>query len=404
MHFSSLFCRNGYSRLMPDFSAKTDLFKNNWQPDALLLNLGWTNPGGREMGDSATDFLLEAWQIWVWGGDRQYLDSIWPHAKKAAEWQMRRSQAYGLPTQLENSYDWWDFAKKDLVSYNAFLHLASIRAGERLALVENDRAFGAECRKAFERGQDSLYDRLWTGEYFRSWWLDGKPFPDALQADTLYGQLWAFLLDLGLTADDAKLRSHLAIEAKLNGSPFGLRIMRRADLSNPNAENAIPSPRDEKPEARDNLVWEAGSLDWCSLNLYLRGNLTESLAEAEKIESKWRDKLRDEWDYTDLTTGWDGYPWCNSHYTRQLILWAIPLALSGQQWHAPTKTLRFNPHPDAPNRLPFFTPQADGLIESLAGGKWRLTVVSGKIEVNELFVKEKKSGPISLSTGESVEF
>src|SRR5208337_3097815 len=26
-------------------------------------------PGGREMGDSATDFLLEAWQIWAWGGE-----------------------------------------------------------------------------------------------------------------------------------------------------------------------------------------------------------------------------------------------------------------------------------------------------------------------------------------------
>ena len=106
---------------------------------------------------------------------------------------------------------------------------------------------------------------------------------------------------------------------------------------------------------------EAGSLDWCSLNLYLRNNLAESLSEAEKIVRKWTDKLRDEWNYTDISTGWDGYP--------------------------------------------FFTPQADGLIESLAGGKWRLTVVSGRLELNELTaVKEKKSGPISLRAGESVEF
>ena len=153
------------------------------------------------------------------------------------------------------------------------------------------------------------------------------------------------------------------------------------------------------------MVWEAGSLDWCSLNLYLGGNLTESLTEAEKIVHKWGDKLRDEWDYTDISTGWDGYPWCNSHYSRQLIFWSIPLALSGQQWHAPTKTLTFNPHSDAPKLLPFFTPQADGLIESLAGGKWRLTVVSGNLQLNELIaVKEKKSGPISLSAGESIDF
>lgn len=123
-----------------------------------------------------------------------------------------------------------------------------MRAAERLALAENDQAFATGCRKAIERGQDSLYARLWTRKYFRSWWLNGKPFPDALQADTLYGQLWAFLLDFGLMADEAKLRSHLASEAKLNGSPFGLRIMRRADSANSRAKNPIQSSPDENPK------------------------------------------------------------------------------------------------------------------------------------------------------------
>jgi len=357
--------------------------------------------GGREMGDSATDFLLEAWQIWAWGGDHAYLDSIWPHAKKAAEWQIRRSEPYGLPKYLENTYDWWRFAKKELVSYNAFLHLASMRAAERLAIAEGDQAFAFECRKAFDAGQRSLDEHLWAGAYFRSWWLAGKPFPDALHADTLYGQLWAFLLDLGLTADEAKLKSHLASEAELNGTSFGLRVMRRADPEHPEAENTV----EWSPSARDNLIWEAGSLDWCSLNLYLGGDVRGSLAEAEKIVRKWRDKLRDEWDYKDLSTGWDGYPWCNSHYTRQVIVWAIPLALSGQQWNVPARRLTFDPRPGAPTRLPFFTPQANGVIEAIAGGRWRLTVIAGRLELDELRAgTAKRTGAVSLSAGETLEF
>ncbi len=348
--------------------------------------------GGREMGDSATAFLLEAWQIWIWTADRTYLDSIWPNVKKAAEWQIQRSETYGLPARLENTYDWWEFGKKDLVSYNAILHLAAMRAAERLALVEGDSPFAARCRSAFETGRQSLTERLWTGEYFRSWWLASGSFPDALHADTLYGQFWAFLLDLGLLTDEAKLKSHLASESNLNGSAFGLRVMRHA---NPNTE---ASPR-------DNLVWEAGSLDWCSLNLYLGSNVNESLAEANKIVAKWRDQLRDQWDYKDLTTAWDGYPWCNSHYTRQLVFWAIPLALSGQQWDADSRILRFDPRPGAPLRLPFFTPQANGVIESLPGGKWRLSVIAGQLDLSEVRAGEaSRTGEISLRAGAALEF
>ena len=75
----------------------------------------------------------------------------------------------------------------------------------------------------------------------------------------------------------------------------------------------------------NNLVWQAGSIDWCALNLYLGGEVEESLAEAETVIRHWREGLRDQWDIRDLTTGWNGDPWCNSHYTRHLMLWSIPL-------------------------------------------------------------------------------
>ena len=115
---------------------------------------------------------------------------------------------------------------------------------------------------------------------------------------------------------------------QFNRSPFGLKVMSR---------------RGRDPI--DDLVWEAGSLDWASLRLLLGGDVKTSLAEAEKVVNVWREHLRDAWDWRDLTRSDDGQPWCNSHYARQLIFWSIPLVLSGQQYSAAEKKLLFAPRP-----------------------------------------------------------
>jgi uncharacterized protein (DUF608 family) len=307
-----------------------------------------------------------------------------------------------LPERLENTYDWWKFGEKDVVAYNAFLHLAAMLAAEKIAQAEGQADAAGQYHRAFVAGQKGVRRHLWTGKYFRAWWTGGKPYPDALHADTLYGQLWAFLLDLGLTADKSSIKRHLKMESRLNASPFGLKVMRRADPEHPEAENAVP-PKGGLGAARDNLVWEAGSLDWCSLNLFLGNSVQQSLDEAKKIVLNWAGRLRDQWNYTDLTTAWDGYPWCNSHYARQVILWSIPLALSGQHYFAPEGRLTFDPRIAAPAKLPFFTPTAFGTIQLLGKKRYKLAVDFGALELSELRAgKATLRRSVSLRARESV--
>ena len=359
--------------------------------------------GGRVMGDSATGFLLEAWQIYSWTGDRAFLDSIWPNIRRAAAWQVQRSERFGLPEKLENTYDWWQFGDKDLVSYNAFLHLSAMLAAEKIAQVEDASDLAQKYRSAFERGQNNIDTHFWTGNYFRSWWLDGKPYPDALHADTLYGQLWAYLLDLGPLVDQAKMKSHLESESQLSGSPYGLKVMRRAHPDHPENEDAVPLPGRSVPIAVDNMVWQAGSLDWATLDLFLGGDVDQALGEAAKVVHDWQDRMRDQWDYTDTVAPWDGYLWCNSHYARQLISWSIPLALSGQRYYAPEARLSFDPKLPAPAMLPFFTPTAAGRLQLLDAGRYRLVVDSGHLNLRELRVgKTVLKEEISLEAGQSV--
>lgn len=145
--------------------AQTD---DGYIQEHLSRNRNPDNPGGRMMGDGCTTFILEAYQNYLWTGDKNFLDSIWKNIKKASKWQIRRCEKYGLPNNLNNTYDWWGFENKELVSYNAFLHLAAMLAAEKLAKILGDTDFAELCHGNFESSRKVLYEKFWTGEYFRS--------------------------------------------------------------------------------------------------------------------------------------------------------------------------------------------------------------------------------------------
>lgn len=92
-----------------------------------------------------------------------------------------------------------------------------------------------------------------------------------------------------------------------------------------------------------------------------------ALNRAKKSLDHWRSTLNDQWNVHGLISstgyGLDGLPWATSHYSFHLVLWHIPLALSGQQYSAPNSSLTFWPKFPIPFNLPFFTPKASGTIE-----------------------------------------
>lgn len=197
---------------------------------------------------------------------------------------------------------------------------------------------------------------------------------------------------------------HLRSEAELNGSPFGLRIMSGADPKARGVENTAAPWTPDQPMSNDNLIWPGGSIDWSSLKIYLGAKVDESLMEANKVISNQRLKLNDQWNYPDLNNNWDGGPWGNSHYTRQVILWTLPMAISGQQWDAAAERLTFAPADSAPSRLPFFAPQATGVVESVGPGKWRISITSGRLALHEVAIANAKwTGDKTLNAGDSLD-
>jgi hypothetical protein len=97
-----------------------------------------------------------------------------------------------------------------------------------------------------------------------------------------------------------------------------------------------------------------------------------ALKQAKKPLDHWRSTLNDQWNIHGLMSsggyGQDGLPWASSHHNSHLVIWHIPLAISGQQYSAPDRSLTFWPKLEIPFELPFFVPTASGLIEGSFGG------------------------------------
>lgn len=148
-------------------------------------------------------------------------------------------------------------------------------------------------------------------------------------------------------------------------------------------------------ESKFNSIWMGSDSDWTTLNIHLGMDPFESLEQAEKALDHYRTKLNDLWNIHGLTAGQgyglDGQPWCTSHYSFHLVLWHIPLALSGQRYDAVRKQLTFEPKLSVPYALPFFTPIASGIVKARMFNrrvKYTVIVTSGRLDVKVLAVSK----------------
>lgn len=348
---------------------------------------------GRILGDCSTSFILSVYMTHKWTGDKQFVDQMWPKVKGAVEWQMDRAKRLGLPDRLASTYDLSNFGEKDLVSYNAFMHIAALKAAIELAKAYEEHDLVSSIDESLEIAQGALRKYLWTGQYFRNWWSQDKAANDDIHIDTQYGQLWSYLLGLGNTIDEKFMLDHLEMEEKMGNTPYGLKV-----FSN------FQEEENDKRSHVDKTIWQAGSINWSILNLYLGTSVEKSLAQAKNMITHWNKRINDQWNYSDLTNASDGYPHTNSHYGRQLTLWGLPIALSGQNYSAPEKRLAFSPKVDGAYRLPFYIPSANGVLVSEPGKSSSIMLISGEMNLKELVIDGRiVARNVSMKAGERKE-
>jgi len=345
---------------------------------------------GRTMSDVSSMFIVYLLEMYRWGGDLEVVKQLWPHAKRAAEWQLSVSQATGLPQHLVTTYDILDLAAYNESTYSSVFHLLAMRAATELAVVVGNHTFANICTVAFERGQKALDTLLWNTKEYWNAYTGG----DAVMADCLYAQVLAYSLGLGtLTSSSDKILQHLATESKTNESPYGLSIMTGRD-----------------GHAIDHTIWLMAPADHATLLIWLGSNYSSALSVPFKLYSHLLSVLNDQWNTPGVLHGasskdspmtikekritddvaLDGQPYITSHYGYYMTIWHTVLAISGQAANIPEGSLTFNPVLPPGYRLPVLLPGVLGVLESVVDARgsslFSLYLTVGSLQLSHLAV------------------
>jgi len=252
--------------------------------------------------------------------------------------------------------------------------LASIAASARLADAMGDEELAATCRQAIISGREALKKLLWNSDskFWTQAYCESVPSTqggEALQGGGLYGLLWAHVLGLAddIGIDVEEIHAHLAAERSRNDGEYGLIFATNRSVE---YYKGCPSHGEERlasgittrgltTDFVDGDTWNSHSMTHAAMSIYSGyGTAADALSVAGKVIEAYRETMADQWDYRDTTTPYDDEgrfdpdglprPSVNSHYARQTIWWALPLALSGQQYDAQARPrkLDFAPHRD----------------------------------------------------------
>ncbi|NLV74610.1 MAG: hypothetical protein GXY52_08005 [Chloroflexi bacterium] len=275
------------------------------------------------------------WRLWRRTGNRAKLEALYDSAKRAIRYQysldddgdgLINEQAHVGPGEnwpANQFYDIWPW--QGTSAYVAGTWLATLTCGEALAQAVGDEAFAAECRERLERGKQAYEDKLWNGAFYRVW---ADPANGEQLDVSLGNQLMAEWCTSVAGLEAALPPEHVATaldtvwEWNVAATPYG-------------AVNAAQGPA-ERYASGYSLVNDFGEHTFVGENLctamtYLyRGERERGLEVAKRIYEAIALKTLSPWNQRCLISSYSGLPVWGDDYYSNLAVWALPMALAGQ--------------------------------------------------------------------------
>ena len=376
LHFPELLQNTlltGWAEMQQDDGMVKEFLGDFSAPGGRITGQMDLSAGGRTMGDVTSVFILATLACVQTSGDTAFLNAIWPAVVRATQWQIARSHDYGCPSFVQTTYDYLGLDAYPLVTYNAVLHLAAMRAAAKLAaLVDDKSTLAANATLSEATCLAAVGAQLWSDKMqgWRAYQTADGSAPDLVLSGALHGQSWASAVGLGLLLPASNATRHVATELRLNcayspGCELGPQTLpgRSATWS----QDASPSMSMDATASRV---------------IFGVGGLAGSVGEASV--ALYRERHHSLWHWMDLHVGPEGLScgaplsgafligqgFVNSHYARHSQAWAALLAATGQRLDAVARTLSFAPICEGRRVavgghelvLPFFSPAAVGLL------------------------------------------
>jgi uncharacterized protein (DUF608 family) len=315
--------------------------------------------------DMNSQFVMMVCRDYMWTGDKEYLDVMWPHVVKAMAFtESLDTNGDALPdrdTGLQ-TYDQWSM--RGTPAYIASLWIGALRAAIHIANDAQRQDDAQRWSNLLKKASASFDSMLFNGEYY-SLWVDGRVRNELCMTDQLSGEWFTGLIGLPTTISKEKLDQAIGSIFKCNfNAEFGVH-------------NATAPRKGPELLALTNLqaggLWSGIEFAFASL-LMDHGRYTDGVKVVEAIHRRY---LR------------AGQPWnhveCGGHYSRAMSSWATLLAATGFKPDLPHETLEFCPRVQGDFHAPWVTATGFGTIRS-AGGRLSISCVHGALEFRSLRV------------------
>lgn len=313
------------------------------------LGMGERYPLDGQEGEFCTTqtpvFFLLTYLYYCYTNDRNFLQDLWPHIDKAINWHLSITNPEGLPSNFPQLGDWQAMESEGVTLTDALLHIGGLDAVIRIAKALKVSNEVDTLEEVVKSGTKALNTLFWNEDRYLEHSLNIR---SEEPGSTLLGFLFPLLANIQIVPS-----SHIA----------------------QHLERFLTS---------DNERFPARIMEWTALQILVSDSPRKGLSRLSEHLAQQRDQS-DLWGYYEQLTD-DGLPWANPNHTSHLAIWFIPLALSGQQYEAPGRILRFMPRTSENSRLPFFTPEAHGMLTVQKGDQYTIEVISGRLILNELHI------------------
>ena len=325
------------------------------------LGIGFVNESGaiifraeyesRPAIDGQAGVILRFYREHQMSPDSNFLSQNWAKLKKAVQFiiDQDRNGDGMTDTPMENTLDAvWEGE----IAWIVGLCLAAVKAAELMADEVNDSAFKEICARYVKKGSAAMDTDLFNGEYYIH--RPNKEFGrkklgsyNTCHIDQVYGQAWAFQVNLPRINNREKTRAALKalwkynftmdvgpyIKTHLNGRPYA--------LSGEGGMVMNTNPNNESSPYGEEVTWQLGYFHECmsgfehqvAAHMMAEDMADESLILTRCIHDRYHAAKRNP--YNEIE--------CSDHYARAMASYGTFINACGYAYHGPKKQLEFAP-------------------------------------------------------------
>ena len=318
----------------------------------------------------APSFFILVYLYYCYTNDRAFLQDLWPHIDKALSWQLSITTPQGLPSNLPRLGDWQAIDGEGIDLRDALLHVCGLTAVTHIARALKVTDSVSHLQEITTAGLKTINLTFWQEDHYTS--HATSVYADSIThgPDALLGFLFPMLTGMNELIDRERLLQHLSFVQ--SSDTFPVRLRKSAGRRN---------------ASQNTVVYPAKTMQWAALHALASESASTSLDVLSDLLNTVQNNKRDPWGFYEQLTA-TGNPWANPNHSSHQSIWYILLALSGQQYEAPSRRLRFTPLLTKNARLPFFTPQAHGMLAIKNQENFSIEVVSGRLILDELQIND----------------